>query len=46
MRATVRPDMVLFSQPVEAEHMFLHGTDSRIYFGFNGRLACVELVRG
>lgn len=46
IRATVRPDMPLFSQQVESEHTFLDAVGSRIYFGLNGRIACVELVRG
>jgi hypothetical protein len=46
VQATVRPDMPLFTQRAGAEDVFLHGDGSRIYFGLNGRLACVELVRG
>ena len=36
----------LFRQTVAAEHVFLSGDESRIYFGFDGRLGCIELVNG
>jgi hypothetical protein len=46
LQATVDPGRPLFRQSAASEDVFLEASGSRIYFGMDGRLACVELSDG